>query len=231
MSWIEIVAVIFGLACVWLAVKQNIWNWPVGLVQVALYIYIFYGVKLYSDAGLQVIYIGVGIYGWWYWLHGGRDRAAVPVSSMTWSAIIRWSAIGLVGATGWGCFMAFKTDAACPYADAFVVAFSLVAQWLMAKKRLESWCFWTAVDVAAIGVYLYKDLYLTSGLYAVFLVLTIKGYRDWRRSWAAGILKDAKVIPFKMPDNLCVKMTGVDKKENFGVAVKNPRAITKKVSA
>jgi nicotinamide mononucleotide transporter len=189
MSWVEVVAVILGLVCVWLAVKQNIWNWPAGLVQVVLYIYIFYGAKLYSDAILQVIYVGVQFYGWHYWLHGGKAKASAPVTTMALINIVQWCVAGIAGTALWGYFMATMTDAACPYADAFVVVFSMIAQGLMAKKKLESWRFWTAVDVVAIGVYLYKDLYLTSGLYGVFLVLTFKGYLDWRKS-VVGCTKD-----------------------------------------
>lgn len=182
MTPVEATAVIFGLLCVWLTVRQNIWCWPTGLVQVVLYIFIFYQVKLYSDLILHVIYVGMQIYGWYHWLHGGRDRGTLPVSTLRWRGRIGWVTAAAFGTGAWGLLMARFTDAAVPYGDAFTTAASLIAQWLMARKRLESWLFWIAVDVIAVGIYWYKELYLTSGLYAVFLGLAIMGLFAWRKS-------------------------------------------------
>lgn len=180
MTWIEVIAVIFGLICVWLTIRQNIWCWPTGLVQVTLYIAIFYHVKLYSDLLLHVIYVVLQIYGWYHWLHGGRGRQALPVSTLGRQAQIGWPAVAVFGTLGWGYLMAKYTDAAVPYGDAFTTVASLIAQWLLARKRLESWLFWISVDVVAIGIYWYKSLYLTSGLYAVFLVFAMLGWATWR---------------------------------------------------
>jgi nicotinamide mononucleotide transporter len=180
MAWIELIAVVFGLTCVWLTIRQNIWCWPTGLGQVTLYIAIFYHVKLYSDLLLHVIYVVLQIYGWYHWLHGGKDRQALPVSALGIPSRIAWPAAALLGTLGWGYLMAKYTDAAVPYGDAFTTVASLIAQWLMARKRLESWLFWISVDVVAIGIYWYKSLYLTSGLYAVFLILATLGWFVWR---------------------------------------------------
>ena len=182
MTFIEGVAVIFGLVCVWLTVRQNIWCWPTGLVQVSLYVFIFYQVKLYSDLMLHFVYIGLQIYGWYHWLHGGKNRANLPVSKLGSRSRIAWALIAIAGAGGWGYLMATYTDAAVPYGDAFTTVASLIAQWFMARKRLESWLFWIAVDVVAIGIYWHKSLYLTSGLYVVFLVLATIGWFEWRRT-------------------------------------------------
>jgi nicotinamide mononucleotide transporter len=182
MTWIEATAVIFGLLCVGLTIRQNIWCWPTGLVQVALYIAIFYSVKLYSDLILHVIYVVLQIYGWYHWLHGGKNRSTLPVSSLTYRGWLAWPSVVVVGTFAWGYLMATYTDASVPYGDAFTTAASLVAQWLMARKRVESWLFWISVDVVAIGIYWYKGLYLTSGLYAAFLVLAIAGLLAWRKS-------------------------------------------------
>jgi len=183
MTWIEAIAVVFGLLCVWLTVRQNIWCWPTGLVQVALYIAIFYQVKLYSDLILHIIYVFLQVYGWYHWLHGGRNRSKLPVSTLGRQSRMIWPAATTAGTVGWGYLMATFTDAAVPYGDAFTTVASLVAQWLMACKRLESWLFWIAVDVVAIGIYWYKSLYLTSGLYAVFLILATLGWFEWRKSF------------------------------------------------
>jgi nicotinamide mononucleotide transporter len=181
---IEAVAVVFGLLCVGLTIRQNIWCWPTGLVQVALYIVIFYQVKLYSDLILHVIYVGMQLYGWYHWLHGGRNDGELCVTSLPPLSRFMWPAATILVTFTWGYLMSSYTDAAVPYGDAFTTVASLVAQWLMARKRLESWLFWFAVDVVAIGIYWHKSLYLTSGLYCVFLVLAVIGLFVWRKAVA-----------------------------------------------
>jgi len=183
MSPIEIVATVFGLACVGLTVKEKIWCWPIGLVQVILYVYVFYTAKLYSDSILQVIYIPLQFYGWYYWLKGGNRRTEAPVTVLSIKELSIWTILGFIGMGAWGWFMKTHTDAACPYPDAFIVSMSLIAQWLMSKKKLESWGFWLVVDVVAVGVYLYKHLYFTSGLYAVYIGLAIMGLLSWFKSY------------------------------------------------
>jgi nicotinamide mononucleotide transporter len=89
--------------------------------------------------------------------------------------------LGAAGTLLWGHLMGRFTHAALPYPDAFTTVSSLIAQWLMARKRLDSWYFWIAVDVVAVGIYLYKGLYLTTGLYAIFLGLAVTGLMVWRR--------------------------------------------------
>lgn len=180
---LEIFATIFGVLCVWLTVRQNIWCWPTGLVQVLLFIAIFYQVKLYSDLVLHVVYVGMQIYGWWFWLHGGRDRAEAKVTVQRPALRVCWLVVTVVGTALWGYGMATWTDAAVPYGDAFTTVASLAAQWMLARKRLESWFYWIAVDVAAIAIYFSKELYVTTGLYTVFLGLATYGLIRWFRSW------------------------------------------------
>jgi len=183
MTILEAVAVLFGVLCVWLTIRQNIWCWPTGLVQVAIYIYIFFEVKLYSDLILHVIYVGLQVYGWNHWLRGGKDHGALVVTVLGWRCRIAWVVATLAVTAGWGYLMHRFTDASVPYGDAFTTVTSLVAQWLMARKRLESWLFWIVVDVVAIGIYWYKSLVLTSGLYAIFLILATLGWFEWRKSY------------------------------------------------
>ena len=183
MIWIEATATIFGLLCVWLYIRQNIWCWPTGLIQVLLYSIIFYQVKLYSDLILHVIYVAMQIYGWYYWLHGGKDRTLLSMSKLSPGQGSLWVGVIVFGTFAWGYGMASLTDASVPYGDAFTTVTSLVAQWLIARKKLESWLFWIAVDVVAIGIYFYKSLYMTTGLYTVFLVLAVIGYLTWRQSF------------------------------------------------
>ena len=184
MTWIEGIAAVCGLLCVWLTVRQNVLCWPTGLVQVVLYIGVFYQARLYSDLILHVVYVIMQVYGWYHWIHGGRERTELKVTILPIPALLAWILIGAAATVPWGYSMATYTDAAAPYADAFIAATSLIAQWLMARKKLESWQFWIAVDIVAIAVYFYKDLYITTGLYSVFLVLAVLGYFQWRKTIA-----------------------------------------------
>jgi len=184
MTEIEVIAVIFGFACVWLTMRQNIWCWPTGLVQVMLFCYIFFQVKLYSDLLLHVIYIVMQVYGWYHWLFGGKERGALDVTRLTKNGLLIWLMAVVLGSLLWGYLMETYTDASLPYGDAFTTVASLTAQWLLAQKRLESWLFWIAVDVVAIGIYWSKELIFTTVLYAAFLVMASAGFFAWRRSIA-----------------------------------------------
>jgi len=191
MPWIEISATVFGFLCVLFTIRKNIWCWPTGLVQVLLYIFVFYQAKLYSDLILHVVYVGMQLFGWYYWLHGGANHKEAPVTKV--GNFVYWIVGVLLGTVLWGCGMAKFTDASVPYYDAFTTVASLAAQWLLCKKKLESWYLWIAVDVVAIGVYFYKQLYFTSGLYTAFLVMATIGLFAWKKSLEKG-LNDEKVI-------------------------------------
>jgi nicotinamide mononucleotide transporter len=170
----------------------------VGLAQVALYAWIFFGAKLYSDAILQVFFFALQAYGWWHWIEGGRREAggegkgdeksgrhgvpSLPVTRLSARALAGWIAVGALGTAAWGELMRRTTDAALPHWDAFILVFSLISQWLQARKRLDCWTGWMIVNVVAIGVYWVKDLRLTSGLYLIFLAMAAWGWRAWRTS-------------------------------------------------
>lgn len=182
MTAIEIIATVSGLVCVWLTVRQNIWCWPIGLVMVTLYIYIFQQARLYSDMGLQAIYVVLQIYGWYQWLHGGKDHQTLNVRRLRTVAGIKWVLLAGIGTVSLGYTMDRYTGADLPYWDAATTVLSLIAQYLMAKKFLESWLFWIVVDVLAVGIYAVKSLHLTAGLYAVFLGMATAGFFTWRAS-------------------------------------------------
>jgi nicotinamide mononucleotide transporter len=191
MTWIEVIATAFGVLCVSLTIKQNILCWPTGLVQVFLYIFVFYEAKLYADMGLHVIYVGLSIYGWISWRKFERSEQRIVTRSKD---TLLWLFMMLIATVVCGYSLTTFTDASVAYLDSFVVMASLIAQWLMARKKLESWFFWILADIVAIGVYSYKALYLTSALYFSFLILAITGYFTWRKGMrthrqpAAGML-------------------------------------------
>lgn len=178
----EVVGVAFGIAGVWLTIRQNVWCWPVGLVNVSAFAFVFFRARLYGSAALQLIYVALSVYGWYKWLHPGDGGRVLPVTRTP----ARWLA-GLCGgavvaAAAFGLFLRDRTDAALPFLDAAATAFSLAAQWMTTRKWIENWVIWIAVDLVYVGMYLSQRLYPTAGLYAVFLVLAVLGYHEWRRS-------------------------------------------------
>lgn len=185
---LEKIAVACGLANIYLTVRQNIWCWPVGVVMVSLYVYIFFGAKLYSDALLNVFFLAMQFYGWYHWTRGGVEHstslaAVARLSGNEWG----WTAAGTAAGTlALGTVMRHYTDAALPYPDAFTTTLSVIAQFLLTRKILENWTLWIVADVVYIGVYTIKALYWTAGLYVVFLALCIQGYREWSRDKGRG---------------------------------------------
>jgi nicotinamide mononucleotide transporter len=164
-------------------IRQNVWTWPVGLVQVSVSAWLFYQTKLYSDALLQIFFFGIQVYGWWHWRHGRTGLgSALPVTRLAPATRYMWIVVGAAGTAGWGVLMRHTTDAALPFWDAFILVFSLIAQWLQARKHIENWGGWILVNSVAIGVFWAKDLRLYSALYAVFLGLAVMGDRAWRQS-------------------------------------------------
>jgi nicotinamide mononucleotide transporter len=186
MNPLELIAVILGLANVGLLVRRSIWNYPFGMAMVALYFVIFREARLYGEAGLQVFFFVVQGWGWWLWARAGGLAESVAV---TWlSPRARIAALALVAASaasiGWA--MARFTDAAMPYADATIAGGSVVAQVLLAMRRVENWALWIAIDVLSIGVYLARGLNLTAGLYVVFLVMATAGLFQWAKAARSG---------------------------------------------
>lgn len=183
MTKTEIVAALFGIISVFLSTRENIWSWPTAIVNVALYTVVFYHARLYADMGLQVIYLVLSIYGWYEWRFGGANRTVLRVSRATPRLLVLLLALDLVAWLALATLLARHTDAAVPYLDSLLTTTSLVAQWMMTRKILECWILWIAVDVVYVPMFIARGLVPTAGLYAVFLVLAVLGYRDWRRSW------------------------------------------------
>jgi nicotinamide mononucleotide transporter len=178
----ELLAVVFGFGYVWLAIREDARCWPVGIVNVAIYFFVFFHARLYATAVLQAVYVVLSIYGWRQWLRGGESggRLAVSRTPSRWAAFL--AAAGVAASLGLGFFLKYRTDAALPFPDAATTAFSLVAQWMTTRKWLESWLVWIAVDAVYLGVYFSQSLYLSTGLYAAFLGMAMLGYRQWRAS-------------------------------------------------
>jgi nicotinamide mononucleotide transporter len=182
MSAIEWAAAIIVFISVVLSARQNIWSWPTAIVGVGIYVFVFWNAKLYADMGLQFVFIILSIFGWYEWLHGGEQRTELRVSRAPLRVHLIGTTITILFAAILGTLLHRYTDAALPYADSTLTAFSLLAQWQMARKYLENWLIWIAVDVFYIAMYSYKHLYVTAVLYAAFIVVCSLGYVQWKRS-------------------------------------------------
>jgi len=178
----EIVGAITGLLCVWLAARQNVWTWPIALVSVFCYFVFFYQIRLYADMWLQVFFLGSNLYGWYEWLHGGKNKSELPVSRL------KIKQVGLVFLTGvvisgvLALYFQSFTDASYPWLDSVLAAFSVLAQILLTRKKIENWIIWFLVDIVYVGLYWKKEAHLTAGLYFVFLIIAVQGYIEWKKS-------------------------------------------------
>ena len=185
---LELVAVVTGFACVWLAARESIWNFPVAIVSCLLYVFVYFGAKLYADCGLQGLFILLNCYGWFEWLYGGRNATELGVTHATGREWLVSAGFAAVFTLGFGYYLRQQTDAALPYVDSFTTAGSLVAQYLLTRKRLENWLLWLLVDAVYVPVLWVKALYFTSVLYFLYLALAAYGYRQWRRELTAALL-------------------------------------------
>ncbi|MGO4891081.1 nicotinamide riboside transporter PnuC [Flavobacterium sp. W21_SRS_FM6] len=182
-SELEWIATVAGFLCVYLLIQRSIWSFAFGLVQVSIYTWIFYDVKLYSDMALQLFYIGFQFYGWFIWRRSQQEHGEVIVNRGSTVEYTSWMGAVIIGTIIVGYFMNNNTDASLPYPDAFTTCASLAAQWLLSHKKLLNWAFWIVVDIVAIGIYWHKQLYPTSLLYLCFLVMAIIGQIQWYTSW------------------------------------------------
>lgn len=199
MFYLELVASAFGAFSVYLYIRRNHWSWPVGLVQVLLFIGVFWDAKLYADMLLHVIYAVLQVYGWWVWLavtpstsspatidsrDGTPERSdgTIRIQTLSFGGHIVSVATTILMTLLYAWLLIQYTDASLPIPDSMVAALSLVAQYLLAKRYLDNWLYWIVVDVLAIGLFAYKELYLTAGLYGLFLIMACIGYVVWRRA-------------------------------------------------
>jgi nicotinamide mononucleotide transporter len=179
LSELEFVAVAFGLANIGLLIGKNVLNFPCGMVMVSLYAAIFFETRLYSEALLQVFFFCVQIFGWWKWHNAIADEGELVVE---WSSprVMVLCAVGTaILALALGTAMETWTNAAAPHADATVAAASVVAQFLLSYRRIENWVYWIAIDCLSIGLYVWRGLTLTAGLYVVLLIMSVIGLGAW----------------------------------------------------
>ncbi len=197
MSYIEFIGTIFTVWCVWLTARAKLLSWPVGIVGTVLYIFLFYQIRLYSDLIEQVYFLITGFIGWWIWLHPKNNSEKNSNGELLISRNSSKENYLYILTVGCGTFVLayitlnldnwfpsyFPEQTTFPFVDAFTTSMSFVAQWLLAKKRLESWILWIIVDIIGIWLYWSKGVKFISIEYIIFLGIAIKGYIDWGKKY------------------------------------------------
>ncbi|HET8845443.1 MAG TPA: nicotinamide riboside transporter PnuC [Ktedonobacteraceae bacterium] len=173
---------ITGALTVWLTVVENIWNFPVGIINELFFMILFWQASLFADMGLQVIYILLGVQGWYLWLRGGQNKTALKVSDVSLKEALLLVFITVIGTAGMTFYLQYYTPDSAPFWDALTTVLSLVAQYMLNKKFLQNWYVWMSADLIYIPLYAYKHLYLTGGVYVIFLIMCIFGIRAWTQS-------------------------------------------------
>lgn len=181
-DWLEMIGFITGLLCVFLAIKNHIWNWPVAIVSTLCYLVLFYQSKLYSDSGLQLVFLGMQVYGWAVWNRNPSSAKAGGISRLSRTQVRLVVVITLTAALVWGYVLPLlKKDQIFPYWDSLTTSISISAIILQAQKKIENWILWIIVDIIYIPLYLLRDLNLTAGLYAMFLIMAFWGAFEWKK--------------------------------------------------
>lgn len=182
MSPAEWIATLLGIACVALAAQRSILTFPTAIGSVALLGVVVFEARLYSDALLQLFFLAANVHGWRHWRRAQAQQGAVAVRTLDARGRVAWAGAVVLGWVAWGGAMHRWTDAALPWWDAGIAAGSIAAQLLMARRYLENWWLWIAVDVASVPLYAVKGLELFAGLYLIYLVLAVWGLASWWRA-------------------------------------------------
>jgi nicotinamide mononucleotide transporter len=180
---IELLGAILGILYIVFSIKQNILTWPTGLLTSLLYIVVFFKSGLYATMGLQVYYVFISIYGWYFWLKGKKtdNKSQLPVQTVNKKL---WVKIGLFSILIYAAisFMLIKySDSEVPYLDSLTTSLSIVATWMLAKKYIEQWIIWIFADLVSSGLYIYKNLWPTVVLFIIFTIMAILGYIEWKK--------------------------------------------------
>jgi nicotinamide mononucleotide transporter len=183
MLTLEWIAAGLGLATVALVVTRSMWNYPFAIAMVSLYFFVFWEARLYSDALLQIFFLAINLYGWANWLRSKHQAGEVLVGVMAPGERALWLGVTALASVAWGWVMMTYTDAAAPVWDALIAGGSVAAQILQARRRVECWLLWIAVDLIAVPLYWTRDLHATSGLYLVFLLMSLAGLIGWWKAY------------------------------------------------
>lgn len=182
LAMVEWVAAGFGVINIALLIWRTVWNYPFGMVMVALYIFVFWEKRLYAEAGLQIFFFLAQGWGWWLWLKVDGKDSRVPVRWLDNMSRSVWLMATLAVSLNLGWVMHRFTDAVMPFADSAIAGASVSAQILLAFRRIENWIVWIAIDIASIMLYINRGLNPTAGLYGGMLVMSLLGLKEWMQA-------------------------------------------------
>jgi nicotinamide mononucleotide transporter len=180
-SWTEIFGFITGALSVWLAVKENVWNWPFAVANAVFFFVLFLEHRLFGDMGLQIVFFYLAVRGWYLWLRGGQDHGHLAITRISLRMAIVLAVVTILATIGMAAYLRSINDAS-PFLDGFTTVLSLVGQYLLTRKIIENWYVWGFADVLYIYLYIQRGLLLTSVLYVIFLVMCIAGAIEWQRT-------------------------------------------------
>ena len=186
-QYIELLGTAVGIVYLWQEYHASIHLWITSIIMPAIYLYVYYNAGLYADFGINIYYLVIAVYGWLAWRYNfsliGRknnskelaishiERKRLPVLAVLF--LLLWAVIALI--------LTNFTDSNVPLTDAFTTSLSIVGMYMLARKYVEQWCVWLIVDIASSALYIYKELYFTAALYAVYAIIAIFGYRKWKQ--------------------------------------------------
>jgi len=183
-NYVEILGVVFSILYLYFSIRQNILLWPMGIASALLYMVVFFQSKFYADMGLNGYYVVISIYGWFLWRRGKQEQeSGLPVSRLGKKNAVVLLLITTAAFVGIGMVLKEYTDSPVPFWDAFTTAVSFTATWMLARKILENWILWIIVDLVSMGLYLYRGLYPTLLLFAIYTTMAVIGYYKWLRSY------------------------------------------------
>ena len=189
MDWkliLQLVGIALGLLYLWLEYKADIRLWVVGLIMPCVHGALYFKAGLYADCSMQVYYILAGLYGWLVWKNAPRktkgEELPIRHTPLGWLPTL----IGVYAVAHLALYLLLVhfTDSTVPFWDALTTALSMVAMWLLSRKVVEQWVLWGVVDLITVGLYLYKGIPFTAGLYGLYTVLAVAGYLRWRKEAA-----------------------------------------------
>ncbi|BAP38440.1 nicotinamide riboside transporter PnuC [Acinetobacter guillouiae] len=181
MSPLEIFAVIISIIGVTLTIKRNMWCWVFNFFAFVLYAYLFFEFKLYGETILQVFFMVVNFYGFYHWLKGKQQDHEIRIEPIAVQTVILQMIIAVAGGVIFGLSLHYFTDAALPMLDSQLAAFSLLATYWTSRKHIATWVLWVFVDIVYVGMFMYKELFLTAALYAAFVGLAAFGWWQWEQ--------------------------------------------------
>lgn len=179
MPFLEEIAVVISVIGVSLTIMRSMWCWVINLIAVLLYAWLFFEVKLYGETILQLFFVGMNFYGFYFWLRGRQQDHQIRIETISRQRALFQMSFAVLGGLIFGLILYYFTDAAVPLLDAQLAAFSLLSTYWTSQRYIATWILWVVVDIIYVGMFAYKDLYLTAILYAAFVGLAGFGWWQW----------------------------------------------------